>query len=206
VRDTGHGIDPKIMDRIFDPYFTTKGMTEATGMGLAVVQGIVNSYGGAITVKSEVGKGTIFEVFIPCIEAEVLEEIEKPEELPTGDECILFVDDEKGVVKAYTRGLKNLGYDVVSFTDPLEALEAFQKNPERFDLVITDMTMPKLRGDKLAKEVMMIRPEVPVILCTGYSKRISEHEAKEMGIKSYAMKPLIMKDLAKTVRNVLDVR
>jgi PAS domain S-box-containing protein len=206
VRDTGHGIDPKIMDRIFDPYFTTKGLADGTGMGLSVVQGIVNSYDGTITVKSEVGKGSVFEVLLPCIEAEVLEKIEKEEEMPTGDECILFVDDEEGLVRVYTIGLKSLGYDVVSFTDSLAALEAFQKNPEKFDLVITDMTMPHLRGDKLAKEMMEVRPDVPVILSTGYTERISEDEAKEIGIKALAMKPLIKKDLAKLVRRVLDER
>jgi CheY-like chemotaxis protein len=206
VRDTGHGIDPKIMGRIFDPYFTTKGLADGTGMGLSVVQGVVNSYDGTITVKSEVGKGSVFEVLLPCIEVEVLEKIEKEEEMPTGDECILFVDDEEGLVRVYTIGLKSLGYDVVSFTDSLAALEAFQKNPEKFDLVITDMTMPHLRGDKLAKEMMEVRPDVPVILSTGYTERISEDEAKEIGIKALAMKPLIKKDLAKLVRRVLDER
>jgi len=206
VRDTGHGIDPKIMGRIFDPYFTTKGLADGTGMGLSVVQGIVNSYDGTITVKSEVGKGSVFEVLLPCIEVEVLEKIEKEEEMPTGDECILFVDDEEGLVRVYTIGLKSLGYDVVSFTDSLAALEAFHKNPEKFDLVITDMTMPRLRGDKLAKEMMEVRPDVPVILSTGYTERISDDDAKEMGIKALAMKPLIKKDLAKLVRRVLDER
>ena len=203
VRDTGHGIDPEIMDRIFDPYFTTKGQDEGTGMGLAVVHGIVKSYDGAITVQSEVGKGTVFEVLIPVIEAEVLKEIEKEDELPTGDECILFVDDEEALVRAYTLALKSLGYEVVSFNNPLEALEAFQKDPEKFDLIITDMTMPHITGDKLAKEMMEIRSDIPVILCSGYSERILDDKVSKLGIKAYLTKPFIKGDLARVVRRAL---
>ncbi len=203
VRDTGHGIDPEIMDRIFDPYFTTKGQDEGTGMGLAVVHGIVKSYDGAITVQSEVGKGTVFEVLIPVIEAEVLKEILKADELPTGDECILFVDDEEALVRAYTLALKSLGYEVVSFNNPLEALEAFQKDPEKFDLIITDMTMPHITGDKLAKEMMEIRSDIPVILCSGYSERILDDKVSKLGIKAYLTKPFIKGDLARVVRRAL---
>lgn len=203
VKDTGHGIDPEIMDRIFEPYFTTKGQAEGTGMGLAVVHGIVKSYDGTITVQSEAGKGAVFEVLIPVIDAEVLKEIEKEDELPTGDECILFVDDEEALVRAYTLALKSLGYKVVSFNNPLEALEAFQKDPEKFDLIITDLTMPHITGDKLAKEMMEIRSDIPVILCSGYSEPISDDKVSKLGIKAYVTKPFIKRDLARVVRRAL---
>ena len=206
IRDTGHGIDPKKIDRIFDPYFTTKEPGEGTGMGLAVVHGIVKSYDGVITVKSEIEKGSVFEVLIPCIEAEVLEEIEKEEALPTGDECILFVDDEDGLVKACTMALKSLGYDVVYFTDSLEALETFQKNPEKFDLVMTDQTVPNLTGEMLAKELIQIRPDIPVLLCTGYSEIIAEEKAKLLGIKKLIMKPFLIREMSAAIRESLDQR
>jgi PAS domain S-box-containing protein len=205
VRDTGHGIDPEIIGRIFDPYFTTKSLAERTGMGLAIVYGIVKKHDGAIRVESEAGKGTIFEVLFPLHEGVVEQEVkEKPEVLPKGTERILFVDDEPSLVEMAERMLRRLGYDVETKTSSVEALDLFKEEPDRFDLVITDIGMPHMAGDMLAQKLIKIRPDVPVIICTGYSDRMDEDNAKERGIKAFVMKPLVMRDLAKTVREVLD--
>jgi len=206
VRDTGHGITPEILDRIFDPYFTTKEKGEGTGLGLALVHGIVKSHGGTITVKSELGKGTTFNVFFPRIEEADKGEnkvAEKP--LPNGQERILFIDDDLALVDIGKQMLENLGYKVITKADSLEALKLFQDQPHEFDLVITDMTMPNMTGEKLAKEFIRIRPDVPIILCTGFSEQITEEDAKKIGIKEFAMKPLVMEDLAKTIRKVLNI-
>ena len=203
VRDTGHGIDPEIMDRIFDPFFTTKGLAEGTGMGLSVVHGIVRSHDGAIKVKSDPGHGTIIEIFLPLIDAEAEVAGEEFEVLPTGTERVLFVDDERSIVKIADQMLERLGYEVTTKTSSVEALELFEAEPDRFDLIITDMTMPHMTGDRLARKLFMIRSDIPVILCTGYSERIDEDKAKEMGIRAYAPKPLVMRDLAVTIRQVL---
>jgi PAS domain S-box-containing protein len=205
VRDTGHGIDPEIIGRIFDPYFTTKSLAERTGMGLAIVYGIVKKHDGAIRVESEAGKGTVFEVLFPLHEGVVEQEVkEKPEVLPKGTERILFVDDEPSLVEMAERMLRRLGYDVETKTSSVEALDLFKEEPDRFDLVITDIGMPHMAGDMLAQKLIKIRPDVPVIICTGYSDRMDEDNAKERGIKAFVMKPLVMRDLAKTVREVLD--
>jgi len=205
VSDTGHGIEKKDIDRIFEPYYTTKEKTGGTGMGLSVVHGMVKSYSGAITVYSEPGKGTTFNVFLPrCEDAEVREEPKEVALPPGGRERILFVDDEPALVDMDRRMLERLGYDVVTSTSGTEALEVFRKQPENFDLVITDMTMPKMTGDKLATELLSIRPGIPIILCTGFSERITGEKAKEMGIRKFVMKPLVKSELAKAVREVLD--
>ena len=204
VRDTGHGIRPEVIDRIFDPYFTTKDVDEGLGMGLAVVYGIVKKHDGAIKVKSEVDKGTEVEVLFPIIKEEVEGEVEKPQVLPGGTGCILFVDDEESLVKMAEQMLKRLGYKVVTKTNPKEALALFKAEPHRFELVITDMSMPHLTGDKLARELMKIRQDIPIILCTGHSAYIDEVKAMGLGIKAYAMKPLVMENLANIVRKVLD--
>ena len=205
VKDTGYGIEPATMERIFDPYFTTKGVGEGTGLGLAVVQGIVHKHGGAITVESEVGKGTTFEVFFPVIEGEKKEIEEKGEApLPTGTEHILFIDDEEVLAEVGKEALEHLGYEVIIRTSSTEALELFKAKPGYFDLVITDMSMPNMTGEQLSRELMKIRPELPIILCTGFSHIISKEKAHEIGIKAFVMKPLVRKDLAETVRRVLD--
>lgn len=205
VKDSGQGIDPEIMDRIFDPYFTTKDVGKGTGMGLSVVYGIVKKNEGAIKVKSEFGKGTIVEVVFPLVEqTPKSEEKEESRTLPGGTECILFVDDEKSLAKMAEQMLKRLGYEVVSKTNPKDALALFKAEPNRFDLVMTDMAMPQLAGDRLAHELMKIRQDIPVIICTGHSDRIDKDKAKKLGIKAYTMKPLVMRDLADTVRNALD--
>ena len=204
VSDTGDGIAPQIIDKIFEPYFTTKGPGEGTGMGLAMVHGIVETYGGKIFVESKLGKGTIFTIYLPVAREGKAHQQYKVKELPTGQERILFVDDEAQIAKMASRMLGQLGYSVTTRTSSVDALEVFKAKPSDFDLVISDVTMPKMTGDQLAKELLEIRPDIPVILCTGYSKRLSEEKSSEIGIKAFAHKPIVKEDLATTVRRVLD--
>ena len=205
VGDTGHGMDQAIIDRIFDPYFTTKETGKGTGMGLAVVHGIVKSYGGDIRVYSEPGKGTVFHVYLPRIrEATVSSETVSDEAVPIGHARILLVDDEEMIVSLEKQMVETLGYHVTSRTSSVEALEAFREQPEKFDLVITDMTMPNMTGDRLAAELMKIRPDIPIILCTGFSEKISKERADTLGIKGFLMKPIVIKDLARKIREALD--
>jgi PAS domain S-box-containing protein len=205
VSDNGHGIDQRIQERIFDPYFTTKTKGEGTGMGLSVVHGVVKGIGGHITVYSEVGEGTTFHIYLPVSAGSISRVDVFPEgPVPTGTEKILLVDDEKMVGNIEREMLMSLGYDVQIFGDPLEALEHFAAQPELFDLIITDMTMPKMTGDKLAREIMAIRPGMPVILCTGFSDLINEQSSKSLGIRKYVTKPITIQSFGRTVRNVLD--
>jgi len=206
VSDTGHGIPAKVMDRIFDPYFTTKEMGKGTGLGLSVVHGIVKSHDGAISVKSEHGQGTTFSIFFPVVETLAAIEIETDEELPTGNERILFVDDEKSILAAGQNRLERLGYKVEIRINPVEALELFSANSDQFDLVITDMTMPKMTGDRLVQEILRIRPDMPIILSTGFNEKIDKEKAKQIGIRQYIEKPINRRILAKVVRDVLDKR
>ena len=204
VSDTGHGIAVGDLNRIFDPYYTTKEVGKGTGMGLAVVHGTVKGHGGSIKVQSEPGVGTTFEIFLPAIQKEAAPEIGIVADLPTGTERILFVDDEASLVSLNHQRLERLGYEVKSTQDPLEAMKLFRSDPDLFDLVITDMTMPRMTGDELAQEILKVRPNLPVILCTGYSEKISESSAKEIGIRKYIEKPVDIQKLAITVREVLD--
>jgi PAS domain S-box-containing protein len=204
VSDTGHGIEPKILERIFDPYFTTKKVGEGSGMGLSVVHGIVKSHGGYFLVDSELGKGTTFQVFFPYIESKLEPEIEITVEIPRGKERILFVDDEKAMVDAIQPMIERLGYKVTSRTSSIEALKAFRANPDRFDLVITDFTMPNMTGMELAKELLKLRSDILIILCTGYSEHINEAKAKGSGIRAFLTKPVVLGEIAKTIRKVLD--
>ena len=204
ISDTGPGINPEIRDRIFDPYFTTKDVGKGTGMELSVVHGIVKSHGGAIIIDSELERGTTFSIFFKVIEKEAVEEIETEEELPVGNERILLVDDEVSMVYVGRYRLERLGYKIEAKPSPVEALQAFHDNPDRFDLVITDMSMPKMTGDQFVKEILKIRPDMPTILCTGFSEKIDEDKAKEIGIRRYIEKPINRRDLAYMVRKVLD--
>jgi PAS domain S-box-containing protein len=204
ISDTGCGMDSATMQRIFDPYFTTKEQDKGTGMGLAVVHGIVKGHGGGIHVESTVGAGTRFDILFPVIKRPIVSETEELKALPTGNETILCVDDEQPLIELGRNMLKKLGYRVETRTLPVEAVEVFKTAPDKFDLVISDMTMPTMTGVDLAKKLMKIRPEIPVIICTGYSEQIDESRAKQMGIKGFLMKPFTIRELSKTVRNVLD--
>ncbi|MCF8090379.1 MAG: PAS domain-containing protein, partial [Desulfotignum sp.] len=221
VQDTGHGITTDILPKIFDPYFTTKRRGKGTGMGLATAHGIITSCGGAITVYSEPGQGTTFHVYFPVAEKPAGTRTAPPGSAPAptgsgdgtgadvfakGDAAILFVDDEPAIAKLGKHLLENLGYRVESRTDPLAALALVKDNPGRFDLVITDMTMPGMSGDRLARELITLRPDLPVILCSGFSVELSEHEAATAGIKAFIMKPLLKDKLAQTIKTVLSSR
>ncbi len=204
VSDTGCGIAPEIREFIFDPYFTTKAPSEGTGMGLATVYGIVKSFGGAISFHSEQGRGTVFTLVFPESRETAEPDRVNPQALPGGHERILIVDDEPSIVKIMQESLAFLGYQVSLETDSLRALDLFASSPDRFDLVITDLTMPNLTGDQLALKLMGIRPGIPVILCTGYSRKMTEEKALSMGLKAFLFKPLVLKDLAHTIRKILD--
>jgi two-component system cell cycle sensor histidine kinase/response regulator CckA len=204
VSDTGHGIKLEVMNQIFDPFFTTKGVDEGTGLGLSVVYGIVKDCGGTITVYSEPDKGTTFNLYFPILKGTAEEKTSEYTIIPTGTERILLVDDEKPIVNIITKILSSLGYDVQSRTSSIEALELFKAMPKKFDLVITDMTLPQMSGDALAQELMKIRPDLPVILCTGFSENITKEKAETMGIKVFLMKPLLKEEMAHAIRRVLD--
>jgi PAS domain S-box-containing protein len=204
VSDTGHGMDRETMERIFEPYFTTKEKGLGTGLGLAVVHGIVKGYGGATKVQSKVGKGTTFQVYFPRIEREVEQATIRSDLPPKGNERILFVDDEEPLVYLGKQMLERLGYQVEGKSNSLDALEAFQSNPDDFDLVITDMTMPNMTGEVLAKEIVKIRPDMPIILSTGFTEQVTEEKVKAWGVGAFAVKPLELKYLARTIRGLLD--
>jgi len=204
VSDTGHGIAPEHFGRIFEPFFTTKEVGKGSGMGLAVVHGIMRSHSGGITVESRIGQGTTLSVYFPADEAATCPELQEESALPGGTETVLLVDDEEDLVLMVRDVLLGLGYSVHAVTSSLEALELFRREPARHDVVITDMAMPRMMGDTLAEEIMRIRPDIPIILCTGFSERIDEERANRMGIQALMQKPLAMRDLATTLRRLLD--
>jgi len=204
VSDTGCGIPGDVMDRIFDPFFTTKSEGEGTGMGLAVVHGIVKNHGGIITVYSEPEKGSVFTVFFPAIERRLVHDPRPEKPLVGGTESILFVDDEAPLVELGKTILAPFGYQVTGVKRSIEALELFEKEPRRFDLVITDLTMPQISGDRLAQRFLEINPEIPIILCTGFSASIDREHAATMGIRAFVNKPILRRQLVETVRTVLD--
>ncbi len=204
VSDTGHGIEPSCLNRIFDPFFTTKAPGEGTGLGLSVVYGIVKSLGGAIRVDSTPGRGSTFDIYLPVVVAPRTNPAGVAEAIRRGTERVLFVDDEDHLVDVMGQVLSALGYRVTTVRQGLRALQMFRDNPGDFDLVITDMTMPDMTGADLAREILRLRPDMPVILCTGYSELISEEEALQMGIRRFLMKPLFMGDVARELRAVFD--
>lgn len=204
VADTGRGIGPDVIEKIFDPYFTTKGIGKGTGLGLAIIHGLMSDYGGTITVESELGKGATFHVYFPVVERDVLPERKEPNDIPKGKERILLVDDEELLAQMSKEMLERLGYHVTVRYGSLEALEIFQNTPNEFDLVITDQTMPDMIGSDLSRHMMQIRPDIPIILCTGYSNLIDEHSAKALGIKEFILKPLNKEVIARLIRKVLN--
>ncbi len=204
VVDTGVGLGKELKERIFDPYFTTKEPGKGTGMGLSIVHGIVQNMKGFITVQSEVGKGATVEVFFPVKEPLGLVEHTFEGTLPLGQERILFVDDEKMLADLAERMLKKLGYQVTVCRESVEALHIFREKPDEFDLVITDQTMPIMDGARLSIEMLQIRPDIPIVLCTGYSSVMSEKRAKDLGVKELVQKPLRTKEVAQIIRKVLD--
>jgi PAS domain S-box-containing protein len=205
VNDSGHGMSREVLERIFDPFFTTKLPGEGMGMGLAVVHGIVKSYGGAILAHSKPGEGSQLDVYLPLSEnGSVASEGAISGSAPKGKERILLIDDELEIVRMVRQMLERVGYQVTTQTSSVGALEAFRMNQEAFDLVITDQTMPDMTGKELAKELISIRPDIPIILCTGFSEMIKEDKAESGGIREYLLKPIIRSDLAKTIRRVID--
>jgi PAS domain S-box-containing protein len=205
VSDTGYGMEKTVMDKIFDPYFTTKEKGKGTGLGMAVVHGIVESHGGDIRVDSEPGKGTLVKVYLPMLEP-VLEAGEKEPyaQIMKGNERILLVDDEEEVIKLECKMLDYFGYRVTTQTGSLAALEAFRKSPFAYDLIITDMTMPKMTGLQLSRKVKEIRTDIPVILCTGFSEQVNEKNAEASGIQGFILKPVLMNEFSELIRRVLD--
>ncbi len=204
VKDTGIGMSPEVKRRVFEPFFTTREIGKGTGMGLAVVYGIVNDLQGTITVESEPGVGSAFRVLLPKVKAEVKVEELQMQQVPRGTERILFIDDEEMLVEWGEAVLERLGYSVTALTDSAEALRTLFSDPTRFDLVITDQAMPGMTGGQLALELLKIRSNIPIILCTGHSETISAEKAKELGIRQFLMKPLAKQELAQAVRMALD--
>lgn len=205
VSDTGHGMDQKTLAKVFDPFFTTKNVGEGTGLGLSVVHGIVKSCEGFIDIQSEPGKGTTITLVFPRLEVEsYTPEILEESSLPTGNEHILLVDDEEPLLDTTSRLLEDLGYTITKFSSSVDALDAFSANPERFDLVITDMTMPQMTGLDLTKKLFGIKSGFPVIMCTGFSELINKEQAFDAGIKGFLAKPVLNVELAKTIRDVMD--
>jgi signal transduction histidine kinase/CheY-like chemotaxis protein len=205
VSDTGCGMDRAVMMRIFEPYFTTKDKSEGTGMGLALTHGIVKDHDGHITVYSEPGKGTTFNVYLPCIVTDPISLSDEAQvTIPGGSERILVIDDEEILVQMEKRMLEGLGYEVTAMSNCLDALQLFIAGPDAFDLVITDMTMPRMTGAELAQKILSIRQDIPIVLCTGFSELINERKAKAIGIREYVMKPIIKREIAVVVRKLLD--
>ncbi len=204
LSDTGYGIPSNMLDKIFEPYFTTKEVGKGTGLGLAVVHGIVKAHNGAIGIESSVGEGTAFHVYFPSSKAATNKKEKEKIPFPAGTEKILFVDDEESIVKLYAKILPNWGYTVHSDTDPAKILDRFQSDPFAYDLVVSDMTMPNLTGDRLARELLKTRPDIPIIICTGYHEKISPEKIEKMGIKGLLMKPVETAKLSAMIREILD--
>ncbi|MFH1153664.1 MAG: response regulator [Pseudomonadota bacterium] len=204
VKDNGMGIDPKDIDKIFDPYFTTRDIGQGSGMGLAIVHGIVKNHQGFIDVESTPGKGTLFRILFPRVAQAKGTETGETVCLPLGRECVLVVDDEKVIADLNRLRLERLNYQVTAVTDSIQALEMFKKEPNTFDLVITDQTMPEMTGIQLAKSMLAIRPDLPIILCSGYDPSLNEQEIKASGIREFIMKPFSREKLVQAIGTVLE--
>ena len=205
IADNGIGMPPTMLDKIFDPYFTTKEKGKGTGLGLSVVQGIVQSSGGLIRVNSTPGKGTEFKIFLPVINPQATPSAPNDAApIRGGNERILLIDDEEAIVKITRQMLEHMGYRVTTRVSSIEALEAFRAKPDEFDLIITDMTMPHMTGDKFAHAAITVKPDIPIIICTGFSEKMNWEKAKSLGIKGFLMKPIILSELTSMVRTVLD--
>ena len=203
VSDTGVGMEQEIIERIFDPFFTTKERGKGTGLGLSVVYGIVKQYGGAILVRSKPGLGSVFRIYLPALEIETAAPERKEMEMPHGSGRILFVDDEEALVEIARQMMEYLGYEVVTASNGTQALEIFRREPGRYNLVITDMTMPGMTGLNLAREILRLRPDLPVLICTGYSETLTEEIAQQSGIREILTKPLSMDKLARVLKKML---
>ena len=206
VSDTGHGMTDEVKERLFEPFFTTKEPGKGTGLGLSVVYGIVKSHQGAITVSSNPGRGSIFSIYLPQTGRELVHPEDEDGPVPTGNERILFVDDEESLVETADELLSSLGYAVKSLANPVEALQLFSRDPWLFDLIIVDQTMPRMTGVRLAEKVRALRPNIPIILCTGYSDSISKEKAEALGIAELMMKPASKHEMAVMIRRVLDMK
>ncbi len=204
VADTGMGIESQNSNRIFEPFYTTKGVGKGTGMGLAVVHGIVKTLKGDIRFVSEFGKGTVFQVLLPRLDEEVVAEASIAQELPHGHESVLLVDDEPSLLKVSANMVRSLGYQVTAVQNPEDALELFARDPQAFDLLFTDQAMPGLSGFDLAQQALALRPDIPVILCTGYSDLVTGESALAAGIKAFINKPLSRQKIGETIRQVMD--
>ncbi len=204
VRDSGEGIPPKFREKIFDPFFTTKEVGKGTGLGLSMVYSIVKSCHGEIACDSRLGEGTEFRILLPALEGHSVQENETTDHTPHGKEHILLIDDEEMLVELGQAMLERLGYHVTTRRNSLDALTTFQNQPDTFDLIITDQTMPGMTGVDLARRILQMRPQMPIILCTGYSSQITKDKAKASGIRGFAFKPLAKKDIGELIRKVLD--
>jgi len=203
--DTGIGIDEESMEKLFDPYFTTKEIGKGTGLGLSVVQGIVKSFNGSVQIQSEPNKGTIVSVYLPILNKRSNQTIpEKTYSTQIGAETILLVDDEEPIMKMEQKILERLGYNVIAKTGSVEALEAFKSNPNKYDLILTDMTMPNMTGIQLAYEIKSIKNEIPIIICTGFSDQINEESFEKLGVQGFVLKPLVIGQLSHKIREILD--
>jgi len=203
IKDTGPGIDPSIIDKIFDPYFTTKDVGEGSGMGLAIVHGIIVNHNGAISVKSKLDKGSLFTILIPVTDQKTEIKLKEEKVITQSEGSILFVDDEKSIITLGEKTLERLGYEVEATSNPQMAIEKIHTNPQKYNLIITDMTMPQMTGVQLAEKVKEIRPDIPIIICTGYSSLINEKKAKELNINGFLMKPVSWSKLEKMINEIL---
>jgi CheY-like chemotaxis protein len=207
VSDTGIGIPPAVLERMFDPFFTTKSVGEGTGLGLSLVHGIVTDLGGAISVTTEAGRGTRFEIWLPVVGEVSTPAVEKDRMLPRGNgQSIMIVDDEPALVELAEEITSGLGYEPVGFASSRTALHAFEAAPQRFDVILTDESMPDLPGTELAREIWRIRPNVPIIVMTGYGGSQLTHKATEMGVNALLRKPLHRRDLAESLARVFQLK